>query len=65
MLMELAEESRTPFPCSKPSRSTWAKMRFTPVWASSKFPRTAQTQTLSPSWVAIWACWTGLTPPWG
>ena len=63
MLMELAEDSLTPFPASSSSCSTAAKMFLTPVWASSKLPRTAQTQTLSPSWVAIWACCTGLTPP--
>ena len=49
--MELAEDSR------KGSTLPWqaAKMFFTPVWASSKLPSTAQTWTFSPSWVTIWA----------
>ena len=51
MLMELAEDSR------KGRAFPWqaAKMFFTPVWASSKLPRTAHTATLEPSWVTIWA----------
>ena len=41
------------------------KMRFTPAWASSKFPTTAQTPTFCPSWVTIWASWTRETPSLG
>ena len=38
---------------------------FTPVWVSSKLPRTAHTFTLPPSCVTICACCTADTPPWG
>ena len=39
--------------------------RFTPVWQSSKLPRTAQTRTLSPVVVTICLRWMSLTPPSG
>ena len=59
MLMELALDSR------KGSFFPWqaVKICFTPVWASSKLPRTAHTATLFPSWVTICARCTWLTPP--
>ena len=41
------------------------KMRFTPVWASSKLPRTAATATFLPRWVIIWRSCILLTPPSG
>ena len=53
MLMELADES--------PSGAA-EKMRLTPVWASSKFPSTAQTPTFRPACVTICAFCTALTP---
>ena len=62
MLMELALERRV-FACAaqRCSRSS-AKMALTPVCASSKLPRTAQTQTFPPRWVCICAFCTSLTP---
>ena len=41
------------------------KIFFTPVCASSKFPSTAHTPTLAPSWVSIWVSWTWETPSLG
>ena len=62
MLMELAEDSRAPFPSSRFPASTAANTFFTPVWASSKLPLMPQEQTLPPSWVTIWAFCTADTP---
>ena len=45
--MEFAEESLYPFSSSAFAYSAEAKMRFTPVWQSSKFPRTAITFSFS------------------
>ena len=53
MLMEFADES--PFGIAE-------KTAFTPDWASSKLPSTAQTLTLRPACVTIWAFCTALTP---
>ena len=56
--MELAEDRKYPRSPRSSRVLTSEKMRFTPAWASSKFPATAQTPTFSPSWVTIWASWT-------
>ena len=45
--------------------SSSPNMRLTLVWQSSKLPRAAYTQTLSPSCVAICLYWMSLTPPSG
>ena len=58
MLIELADERRTPLFSGAPA----AKICFTPVCVSSKFPRTAQTQTFAPSCVTICAFCTAETP---
>jgi len=60
--MELAEENLKPFSCSNFFMDSLVKIAFTPFWASSKFPLTAATPTLQPSWVTIWSRWTSLTP---
>ena len=65
MLMELALDSRAPAAAAQRFCSSSANMFFTPVWASSKLPLTAQTPTLPPVWVTIWAFCTSLTPPSG
>ena len=65
MLMELALESRAPFSAAQRFCSSSANMFFTPVCASSKLPFTAQTPTLLPACVTIWAFCTSLTPPSG
>ena len=54
-LMELAEERKYPRRASFSRRASSEKSRFTPFWASSKLPFTAQTPTLPPSWVTIWS----------
>ena len=54
--------------CSESSFSAYAsspKTFFTPVWQSSKLPRTPQTCTLSPVVVTICLRWMSLTPPSG
>ena len=63
--MELAEDRKYPRSPRSSRVLTSEKMRFTPAWASSKFPTTAQTPTFSPSWVTIWASWTWETPSLG
>ena len=60
--MELAEERNQPCPSSSAASSRSEKIRFTPAWASSKLPSTAQTFTLSPDWVTICRRYTSLTP---
>ena len=65
MLIEFALESEIPRRRSSSSPASAAKACFTPVWQSSKLPRTAQTVTFLPSCVTIWARWIALTPPWG
>ena len=60
MLMEFAEERRQPAGSASPFRA--AKARLTPVWQSSKLPRTAQTFTFAPTCVTICAFCTGETP---
>ena len=63
--MELALDRRMFRPASRAAMSLSAKTRLTPVWASSKLPRTAYTATLAPSWVAICSRWISLVPPVG
>ena len=65
MLIELAEVSSCPRARSSSSPASAAKARFTPVWQSSKLPRTAQTVTFCPSCVSICARCTFDTPPCG
>ena len=60
--MELALENSMPRSSSSFFMASSVKMRFTAVWASSKFPSMAQTITLRPSWVAICRFCMGLTP---
>ena len=60
--MELAEDRKKPLSARVARMDSSEKMRFTPAWASSKLPTTAQTPTLAPSWVTIWVSWTLDTP---
>ena len=61
-LMELAEERNQPFSRRTSRNASSEKRAFTPPWASSKLPRTAQTPTLSPDWVTICSLCISLTP---
>ena len=63
--MELALESTTFLAESRVASSRLEKMRLTSDWASSKFPRMAQTATLPPICVTIWRRWTSDTLPQG
>ena len=65
MLIELAEVSSWARAFSPSSPESAAKALFTPLWQSSKLPRTAQTVTFAPSWVTICARCTAETPPCG
>ena len=60
--MEFAEENFQPFLSSSARISGSVKILLTPVWASSKLPRMAQTERFSPSWVVICRFCMGLTP---
>ena len=63
--MELALDRRISRFASSAAMAVSPKTFFTPVWASSKLPRTAYTATLLPSCVAICRRWISLVPPVG
>ena len=64
--MEFALESATEQPSmSSAAKASSPNTRFTPVWQSSKLPRTAHTCTLPPVVVTICLRWMSLTPPSG
>ena len=64
--MELALERAMRYSSSNFSANfSSAKACLTPVWQSSKLPRTAHTCTLSPVVVTICLRWMSLTPPSG
>ena len=64
--MELALDSATPWAASRRSANAASENTFlTPVWQSSKLPRTAHTCTFSPVCVTICLRWMSLTPPSG
>ena len=51
--MSLAEERKYPRRASSWRSASSEKSFLTPVWASSKLPKTEQTPTFFPSWVTI------------
>ena len=63
--MEFALESVQPAAPRRSASALSAKMRFTALCVSSKFPRTAQTATLPPACVVICSSCTWLTLPAG
>ncbi len=63
--MELADEKTMPLAASLSRSAASLNRALTPVWQSSKLPRTATTRVLAPSVVAICRRWISLTPPWG
>jgi len=63
--MEFALERRMLRCSSSAAMALSPNTFFTPVWASSKLPRTAYTATLAPSCVAICKRWISLVPPVG
>ncbi len=64
--MEFALDSATWWPSmNSAANASSPNTRFTPVWQSSKLPRTAHTCTFWPVVVTICLRWMSLTPPSG